>query len=259
MTNKSFLKGKTFNYPQSIGERYSKKTSKTLFALYRELKEQLKKEEGVSSNRIVFNKLLKKYNPLFNDIAIKSTKNMIDDALEFADYSVRHSLVGKFTIDTTKITSELREIIKASSIEAVSYIQQIPNGLITTVQNEVMRSVVGGTGLEGLIPFLKDAYNYSDRKVKLTALDQTRKVYNGMVNAKCKQAGFEYYIWRHTSGSKYPRKDHIDMDGKIYRFDDPPIVVKETGEKGIPGTAINCRCRMQPILVLPGEKKPKVG
>ena len=38
------------------------------------------------------------------------------------------------------------------------------------------------------------------------------------------------------------------MSGKVYRLDDPPVIDARTGERGLPGQAIFCRCTMQPIV-----------
>jgi uncharacterized protein with gpF-like domain len=43
------------------------------------------------------------------------------------------------------------------------------------------------------------------------------------------------------------------MDGKIFSFDDLPIIDRKTGERGIPGQAINCRCTMTPVYEFDSE------
>jgi uncharacterized protein with gpF-like domain len=47
------------------------------------------------------------------------------------------------------------------------------------------------------------------------------------------------------------------MDGNVYSFDDPPIIDKNTGERGIPGQAINCRCFMVPVIEFEDEEEIK--
>jgi uncharacterized protein with gpF-like domain len=34
----------------------------------------------------------------------------------------------------------------------------------------------------------------------------------------------------------------------VYSFDDLPVVDERTGETGIPGQAVNCRCTMSPVF-----------
>ena len=52
-----------------------------------------------------------------------------------------------------------------------------------------------------------------------------------------------------------PPAPTIELSGKIFSFDDLPVIVPDTGEKGIPGQAINCGCTMRPVYVFPeGEQ-----
>jgi uncharacterized protein with gpF-like domain len=82
----------------------------------------------------------------------------------------------------------------------------------------------------------------------MIATDQTKKSFSALSKARMEKIGVQSYRWLHTSGSRHPRKLHIEMSGNVYRYDDPPIIDERTGERGIPGQAINCACRMQPIL-----------
>ena len=41
--------------------------------------------------------------------------------------------------------------------------------------------------------------------------------------------GVREYRWLHTSGSRHPRKLHIQMSGSIFRYDDPPVIDERTG------------------------------
>ncbi|RIQ43658.1 phage head morphogenesis protein, partial [Bordetella avium] len=34
--------------------------------------------------------------------------------------------------------------------------------------------------------------------------------------------------------------------------DNPPIIDKTTGERGLPGQLINCKCRMRPVIDFSG-------
>ena len=38
------------------------------------------------------------------------------------------------------------------------------------------------------------------------------------------------------------------LNGGIFDFDNLPVIDEKTGERGIPGQAINCKCRMRPIV-----------
>ncbi len=63
------------------------------------------------------------------------------------------------------------------------------------------------------------------------------------------QNGITHFQWNHSGGSLNPRKDHQDLDGKIFPIDEPPII-DSSGTRGYPAQLPNCRCFMTPILDL---------
>lgn len=59
--------------------------------------------------------------------------------------------------------------------------------------------------------------------------------------------GIEEYKWVTVHDSRV-RHDHKALDGRIFRFDSPPIVDNATGRRGNPGDDYNCRCHARPII-----------
>lgn len=68
----------------------------------------------------------------------------------------------------------------------------------------------------------------NDKKVSLTKV-------------RHEELGITHYRWS-TSGDERVRDTHIENDGKIFAYDDPP------DETGHPGHDINCRCVAIPVL-----------
>ncbi len=51
------------------------------------------------------------------------------------------------------------------------------------------------------------------------------------------------YIWRiDASDMSRTRPDHRRLNGKMFRWDDPPVVNHRSGERGHPGMDGRCRC-----------------
>lgn len=127
-------------------------------------------------------------------------------------------------------------------------IKLIPQKYLGQVQGAVMRSITSGNGLKDLIPFMNEKYKQNTRHAKMVAYDQTRKAYNSIAAGRAQSAGVTEFEWIHSGGGKHPRIDHIALNGKKFRFDDPPVIDKRTGERGLPGVAINCRCSFRPLV-----------
>jgi len=211
-----------------------------------------------SKAKILLNKLSVRFESLFGEKSKKLAKSMVKRS-EKASASSLTSSLNKFSDDInlrTKTKSvDLHEIIKASVSENVDLIKSIKSYYLFSVKKQVFRSITTGNGLQDLVPALQNFKGITLRKAKNMALDQTRKVYNNVNAERMKRSGIEEFIWVHSGSSQSPRKDHIEMDGNKYSFDNLPIIVEKTGERGIPGQAINCRCTMKPVYDFGGNEQ----
>lgn len=273
-----YLQGLPLNYSASLRVRYEKELRTLAMKMTSETKRQIIKlfngeaaneyferqeelaamDESISSSsKSLMNKLYNKFYKLFAKKADDLAKNMINGANNTSKVALKSSinkLTGGLTLKTNFIPSGLKEVIKSSTAENVSLIKSIPEEYFKQITGSVMRSITTGTGLKGLIKDIKKYEGVTDRRAKNIAIDQTRKAYNSINKQRMISAGFTKFKWLHSGGGQYPRKDHIEMNGNIYSFDDLPIIDKKTGERGIPGQAINCGCTMQPVYEFTGEE-----
>lgn len=205
----------------------------------------------VSQARILMNSLTQKFEQLFGRKADPMATRMMDNTDKSSKSSLHSSLKelsGGLSLKTDVMTGPMKEVFSASVQENVGLIKSIPAQYLTEVQGAVMRSITTGQGLADLIPFLKSHEGMTIRRARNIALDQTRKAYNQLNKGRMAAVGIRKYEWLHTAGSQKPRQLHIQMSGNIYSLDDPPVIDDNTGERGIPGQAINCRCRMVPVI-----------
>lgn len=209
-------------------------------------------DASVSSQaRILTNKLSKRFQDLFGVKAKPLAERMVNASDKDSSKTLHASLKqlsGGLSLKTTTINAPLRNVIGASIAENVALIKSIPQQYILNVQGSVMRSITTGRGLQDLIPELDKYADETKNRAKNIALDQTRKVYNNMNRDRMKSLGVTRYEWIHSGGSVKPRPLHESYSGRIFRFDDPPVIDEATGETGIPGQAINCRCTMKPVI-----------
>lgn len=257
--------GTTLNYNAAVQERYVRElsglTTQMTAQCTREINRLFKTEAATvffatdasisSQARILVNSLSDRFNALFAKQAKPIAERMVA-ANAAASKSALHSslqkLSGGLSLKTSMLTPDLQDIYKASVAMNVSLIKSIAAEYLQKVQGAVMRSITSGNGLQDLVPALQAYEGQTHRRAKNIALDQTRKVYNGINRGRMEAIGLEEFKWHHSGGSAHPREDHIAMDGNTYRFDDPPVIDENTGETGIPGDAINCRCTMSPVF-----------
>lgn len=271
------IRGKTLNPSVKAQREYQRRLDKLVARMIEETeREFLKLFESKETNKffaedasissqaeILSDKLTKKFDRLFAMQAEPITEQMIKAENKQSISTLGSSLKelsGGLIIKTDVMSSELKEIIKASSNESTKLIKSIASQYQEEVQGAVMRSITTGNGLKDLVPFFEKRAGMTKRRAKNIALDQTRKVYNSINQGRMEALGVKTYEWVHSGGGKEPREHHIKrfpegLNGGIFSFDDPPIIDEKTGQRGKPGELINCRCTMRPVFKFEdGEK-----
>jgi SPP1 gp7 family putative phage head morphogenesis protein len=204
-----------------------------------------------SQARILTNALKKRFEQLFARNAKPLAEKMVGQA-DKASASAAHmslkELSGGLSLKTSAITPQMREFMNAAIANNVSLIKSIASEYMVKVQGAVMRSIMDGNGLQDLVPFFEEQEGITHRRAKNIALDQTRKAYNGLNRGRMEAVGIKKFEWVHSGGGQHPRELHQRMSGNIYSFDDLPVIDENTGERGIPGQLVNCRCVMRPVI-----------
>lgn len=270
-SRKGVIKGKPLNPSAAVESRYytalrvliDRMTAETDLELQKLFKgdaagEFFAADASISSQaRVLTNALIKKYTDLFASLSKPTAERFAEESNRSSDVAVKSSirqLSDELTLSTKTITSgPLKDILSATVTENVGLIKSIPAQYLGGVQGAVMRSITTGNGMQDLVPYLQKHKGVTLRRARMIAQDQTKKAFNSLSKARMEKIGVEEYEWLHTAGSRHPRKLHIAMSGNTYRYDDPPVIDEKTGERGIPGQAINCACRMRPVLNF-GEK-----
>lgn len=209
-----------------------------------------------SQSRILMVSLADRFNALFAKKAKPLAEEMVAGAAKAGTTALHASLQklsGGMSLKTSVMGGPLDEIYKASVAANVSLIKTIAQKYLKDVEGAVMRSITSGNGLQDLIPSLEKYEGQTHRHAKFIALDQTRKTYNAINAGRMEKLGVKKFMWHHSGGGAHPREDHVEMDGEIYSFDNPPVIDQRTGERGIPGQAPNCRCTMSPVFDFSGE------
>lgn len=246
------------------------KDFRTILKIYRNKQKQIAMDEtGISTDiQDKINKLGYKWQKKFNSYAEQMAKKRVEKTLKQADTQLITVLAAYFTAqgltDIFKTKSqELNQVMKVNVAENISLIESIPEQYVKRVQTMVtnaMNSAGGWVDLRGQIIKTKDI---TLRRAKMIARDQTNKVFNAVTLRRFEQLGITKVKWKHSHADKDPRAYHIrqwdehsgiddghpnGLDGFIFDLNNPPIIDEKTGQRGFPGTLINCSCMMIPII-----------
>lgn len=124
--------------------------------------------------------------------------------------------------------------------------------LTRTQQDRLERTLANssrqGIPLSDLSSQIQVELGVTERGADVIAREQTFRINADLNELRIREAGLEKYEWS-TSLDERVRPDHAALEGKIFSFDDPPIIDQKTGKRGNPGTdSYGCRCNAIPYF-----------
>jgi len=269
------MRGTPLLYNVSVQQKYVKDLEKLMTEMIKETEKEVKQiyktdaskdyftmDASIASTaRIRLNKLLENVKSLVNSKSETMVKRMLVGTDKTAKSTLSKSLKelsGGLYIKTDFETAGTKEVITSSLNANVDLIKTISGSYTEQVRGAVNRSIQEGGGLETLIPemnkLLKKQAKQTLNKAKNVALDQTRKAYTAINKSRMESVGVTKFEWVHSGGGREPRPHHKTpfpngLNHGIFDINDPPVIDKKTGEVGLPGQAINCKCFMKPVIV----------
>lgn len=127
------------------------------------------------------------------------------------------------------------------------YIKDWAAKKIPEMRRKVAQAVVNGYREIDVQKMLETEYGIAERKAKFLAQNETSIMLAQIKKVHYSAMGFDSFMW-HTILDARERPLHRMLNGKIFRFDNPPVIDERTGQKGLPGETYNCRCDLTPIM-----------
>jgi SPP1 gp7 family putative phage head morphogenesis protein len=112
--------------------------------------------------------------------------------------------------------------------------------MATDIDKIVTRAIASGSPIGDLQGDISERFGVAERHARLIARDQVGKLYGQINQARQTALGIDEFEWA-TVGDERVRDEHEALNGRRFRWDDPPA-------EGIPGEPIQCRCSAQPVL-----------
>ena len=134
-----------------------------------------------------------------------------------------------------------RELMKKWVEDNVGLIKTIPQESLSRMREIVMEGYRNGETTTSIVKKIQRAYSVDRRHAQLLARDQIAKLNSNIAQQQQRDAGVEEYIWS-DSGDGRVRPSHKKLNGKRFRWDDPPVVDEKTGRRCHPGEDYECRC-----------------
>ena len=223
--------------------------------------------------------------PVDARVAISSSENAfqlvlkkIDDKLKaFIPKELSHKmkLTELFNKELWKVDGKVNDSLKAISIPyklseeqaliiSKGYTDNLDRYITHFSEEEtkklrlmISQQVGKGIRYEETAKLIQKSFGVTHRKAKFLARQETSLMMTAYKQSKYQSAGVNEYIWscvkmphdkspnQHTPGNV--RYYHGLLDGKIFRWDNPPITDAK-GNRNNPGEDFNCRCFARPVV-----------
>lgn len=197
------------------------------------------------------------------DESITNTDNSIK-SLDLSDTT--QFIVQDMTTDLSKSTEVIKDAYKfaispdMTDLKIKNISENYTNNLEKSIKgmledelpkfrNNIEDLVFSGVRREDLKKLINKEYNIFGYRSELIAKQETSLVLTEYKATHYQEAGCRQFMWKHTSISKTDNEYHKNiLDGKIFDYDNPPVIDLKSGERGLPGQFFNCSCIMLPLI-----------
>ena len=205
------------------------------------------------SNSILQEKVAK-INKVLDGLQKTGTTPNINFEKEFAeilldiDKQIRTSVPKDIGIPLT-LTEFQKESIRREYTENLNrYITKMTVDSTIRLREKIQENVSQGYRASNLLDIIHAQKGVTDRHALFLAKQETSLMTTAYRDARYKEATITEWIWSSSHDSRV-RPSHRKLDGHKFNYtNNLPIIDEKTGEKGTPGQAYGCRCRLIPLL-----------
>lgn len=135
-------------------------------------------------------------------------------------------------------------------------INNLAEDTVYKLRQRVEDAVGQGMRAEKLKGILEVEFGVASNRSKFIARQETSIFTAKYRQVRYEDAGINLYQWS-TSNDSRVRESHKELNGRIFRFDDPPVEDPLTGNRANPGEPFGCRCKALAVILQPGKKFTK--
>lgn len=167
-------------------------------------------------------------------------------------WSIRHmnedfvKSVKAVTVAPQLTPEQERNLAREYSTNMDLYIKDFTQKNILKLREQVKAATFGGLRPGSLQDMIQKNYKVTRAKAGFLARQETSLLLSKFHEERYKDVGVRKYKWS-TSNDSHVRHDHKRLNGKIFSWDDPPVVNLNTGKRANPGEDYECRCVPIPI------------
>ena len=142
----------------------------------------------------------------------------------------------------------LAGVMASLAQEQAALIGSIPREAAEKVAEWTQKGLAEGTRPQTIADrIMSEIGGVTRSRAILIARTESGRVATTLTQARSSYVGADSYKWM-TAGDSDVRPDHKRLDGKIFKWSDPPIADRRSGMRYHAGAGPNCRCVPVPLI-----------
>jgi SPP1 gp7 family putative phage head morphogenesis protein len=143
-------------------------------------------------------------------------------------------------------------VMQSLLTEQVTLIKSLPLDAAKRVHDLTIQGLQDSTRADEIAKEIARSGEVTENRAKLIARTEVARTAAKLTEARAQSIGSTHYVWR-TVGDSDVRAGHKHMNGKVFAWNDPPMVNEGDDKhphwmRHHPGEIWNCRCYAEPIL-----------
>lgn len=200
-----------------------------------------------------------------NEGALRSALNRYADALDGWARSVARRMLADvaarderaWMAASREMGAEIGRIVKSTPIgeamqakmaEQVGLIKSLPREAAERVHRLVIEGQETGVRADVIAREIMRTGEVTRSRANLIARTEIGRAASTLTRVRAEAIGSTHFVWR-TSRDSDVRPSHKRLEGKSFRWDEPPEC--DPGVRALPGASYNCRCYAEPIIPEP--------
>lgn len=196
----------------------------------------------------------------FNELAISvATKFVLDVNMEdVRTWREAAKLMSGGSLIYDLLKQSLNQNVESEMMRIVTenarYITKMPLDVAEKMTYYASKSTFEGLTYKQIANDMKKRFEgYTESRINLIARTESSKASTSLSEARSKDVGVNWYIWRTALDGDRVRDSHQIMEGVVCNWGDPPspeVLDKQPSQgKYHPGGIYNCRCFPQPLIL----------
>ena len=118
---------------------------------------------------------------------------------------------------------------------------------IIKMRQDVTKMVSEGARVPTLKKYFQERWGIWGHKAEFLAINESHLAGSVISATRYQGMGFTHFKWSRSS-SKEKRELHKEYYGRVFAYNNPPVIDKDLNITGLPRQIWNCKCHIRPVI-----------